>query len=115
MKKFILILLCTFFVAQMATAQVSTTSGFSGFRRGLATIMFAGLGGAVLGLSTLSFYGEPQDHINNIWTGLAIGVVGGSIYVLTPDSKNSAMALDPVPKAPHGVQKISQFQMKWEF
>lgn len=54
---------------------------FSGVRRNLATILFCGLGGAVLGISTLSFYGQPQEHIGNITTGLALGTIAGVIYV----------------------------------
>ncbi len=43
----------------------------------------AGIGGAVLGLSTLSFYDKPSDHVANIWTGAAIGVIAGVIWVAT--------------------------------
>lgn len=50
-------------------------------RRGLATIIFSGLGGAVLGLSTLSFYGKPQEKLNNISIGFAVGVILGTGYV----------------------------------
>jgi hypothetical protein len=53
----------------------------AGPRRQLATIIFAGLGGAVLGLSTLSFYGRPQDKLSNIAIGFAVGVIGGTVYV----------------------------------
>lgn len=53
----------------------------SGPRRQLATIVFAGLGGAVLGLSTLSFYGRPQDYLVNIAIGFAVGVIAGTAYV----------------------------------
>jgi drug/metabolite transporter (DMT)-like permease len=53
----------------------------SGTRRQLATIIFAGLGGAVLGLSTLSFYGRPQDMLSNIAIGFAVGVIAGTVYV----------------------------------
>lgn len=51
-----------------------------GPKRQLATIIFAGLGGAVLGLSTLSFYGRPQDKLNNIAIGFAVGVISGTVY-----------------------------------
>lgn len=44
-------------------------------------IFLAGLGGAVLGLSTLSFHGRPQDHLGSIAIGFAVGVVFGTIYV----------------------------------
>lgn len=52
----------------------------SGPRRHLANIVFAGLAGAVLGLSTLSFYGRPQDRLSNIAVGFAVGVIGGTLY-----------------------------------
>lgn len=51
-----------------------------GPRRHLAHIVFAGLAGAILGLSTLSFYGRPQDHLANVPIGFAIGVIGGAVY-----------------------------------
>lgn len=41
----------------------------------------AGATGAVLGLSTLSFYDTPSTHISNVWTGAAIGVIAGVIFV----------------------------------
>jgi hypothetical protein len=52
-----------------------------GPRRQLATIIYSGLGGAVLGLSTLSFYGRPQDKLSNIAVGFAVGVITGTIVV----------------------------------
>lgn len=55
-------------------------SSSAGPRRHLANIIFAGLAGAVLGLSTLSFYGRPQDKLNNIAIGAAIGIIGGTFY-----------------------------------
>ena len=41
----------------------------------------ATLGGAIIGLSTLSFYDKPSQHTNNIWGGAAIGVIVGVIFV----------------------------------
>lgn len=41
----------------------------------------AGAAGAILGLSTLSFYDKPSPHISNVWTGAAIGVIAGVIWV----------------------------------
>jgi hypothetical protein len=65
-------------LAQQPTTEVRSTGGP---RRQLATILFAGLGGAVLGLSTLSFYGRPQDKLANIAIGFAGGVIVGTTYV----------------------------------
>lgn len=41
----------------------------------------AGVAGAVLGLSTLSFYDKASKHISNVWTGAAIGIITGVIFV----------------------------------
>jgi hypothetical protein len=51
-----------------------------GPRKQIATIIFAGLAGGVLGLSTLSFYGRPQDKLANVPMGVGIGVIIGAIY-----------------------------------
>lgn len=64
-----------------AIGQEKGKSGLSGPRKQLATIVFAGLGGAILGLSTLSFYGRPQDKLSNIAIGFAFGVIGGTALV----------------------------------
>lgn len=70
-------------VANVAFAQNTTRNkegGTFGARRQLATIIFAGLSGAILGLSTLSFYGRPQDRLSNIAVGFALGIFAGTIY-----------------------------------
>jgi hypothetical protein len=41
----------------------------------------AGGAGAILGLSTLSFVDQPSKHVSNIWTGAALGVIAGVIFV----------------------------------
>ncbi len=41
----------------------------------------AGVGGAILGLSTLSFYDKASNHISNVWTGAAIGIIVGVMFV----------------------------------
>ncbi len=81
-SKLILILVVVFSTSLPALAQEKAEgeSKSIGPRRQLATIIFAGLGGAVLGLSTLSFYGRPQDKLANIAVGFAIGLISGTIY-----------------------------------
>ena len=68
-------------LAQTTPSTAGETHSTGGPRRQLATILFAGLGGAVLGLSTLSFYGRPQDKLSNIAIGFAAGVIVGTTYV----------------------------------
>ena len=70
----------------------SNMSGFQNFRRNTATVMFAGIGGAVVGLSTLSFYGKPEEHTGNIWAGLAAGILGGLVYVSLSDEESGEYA-----------------------
>ena len=83
MKKFLSLILILTFLASTAFAQQDDTTlkKRTGPRRQLATIVFAGLGGAVLGLSTLSFYGRPQENLSNIAIGFAVGIIAGTIYV----------------------------------
>lgn len=65
------------FAADKDKAAQSTARGPT---KQLSTIVFAGVAGAILGLSTLSFYGRPQDKLNNIAIGAAIGIIGGAVY-----------------------------------
>ena len=52
----------------------------AGPRRHLSKIVFAGLAGAILGLSTLSFFGRPQEKLSYIPIGFAVGVIGGAMF-----------------------------------
>lgn len=63
--------------SQASFAQVDRTA-----KRTVAALLFSSIGGAILGLSTLSFYGEPQEHTGNIAVGALVGFVGGVSYVL---------------------------------
>lgn len=75
------VVLLVFSFATASFAQEEGAPKKLGPRRQLATIIFAGLGGAVLGLSTLSFYGRPQDKLSNIAIGFAVGIIVGTVYV----------------------------------
>lgn len=50
-------------------------------RQTVGTILLTGLAGGVLGLSTLSFYDQPQDHIRNITFGAGLGMIAAAIYL----------------------------------
>lgn len=64
------------------------------FRRGLATIIYSSLGGAVLGLSTLPFYTKPEEHTGNITSGALAGLLAGTAYLIfNNDSKNQNKVL----------------------
>ena len=86
LKKWFFIFIIT--VSSMPAWSQNQASGNSpsaltkyGPRRQIATIVYMGLGGAVLGLSTLSFYGRPQDKLTNIPIGFGVGVIVGTIYM----------------------------------
>lgn len=85
----------TLAVPSFAQSNVSHANSLSGVRRSLATIMLAGIGGAVLGMSTLSFHGQPQAHIGNITTGLALGVIAGAGFVTYQSSQRPTFAEAP--------------------
>jgi hypothetical protein len=57
--------------------------------RDLTTVLAIGAGGAVLGLSTLSFVDEPKDHLRNVLIGGAIGVIVGVGVVVYNQAENS--------------------------
>jgi hypothetical protein len=69
----------------------------------LMFITAAGVGGAVLGLSTLSFASEPSKKTDNILTGAAVGIILGVIYVayrqaFGPTTSYSAVELEDLQK-----------------
>ena len=76
-----IILLIVFFQLQAFAQEAEEKIPQTGPRQQMAAIIFAGLGGAVLGLSTLSFYGRPQDRLPNIGIGFALGIIAGTIIV----------------------------------
>ncbi len=86
MKNILFVLLISVFcfqtpaLAQQPVGGGETKSELTGTRKQLATIIFSGLAGAILGLSTLSFHGRPQDHLSNIAVGFAIGTIAGTVY-----------------------------------
>lgn len=44
-------------------------------------VVGSGLGGGVLGLSTLSFVEDPSDHLKNILVGASLGIIIGVAVV----------------------------------
>jgi hypothetical protein len=66
--------------AQGMTRADDQPAELTGTRKQVATIIFSGLAGAILGLSTLSFYGRPQEKLDNIAMGAALGVIVGTVY-----------------------------------
>lgn len=75
-------------------AQQSYSAAGRNFKRNVAAVMFSTIGGAVLGLSTLSFYGKPQEHTDNITTGALLGLLAGSSYLVYDSYRAQPAAQD---------------------
>ncbi len=54
----------------------------SGLKQDMRLIFFAALGGAALGLSTLSFVDNPSKELNRVTYGAAMGAIFASVIVL---------------------------------
>lgn len=72
----------------------------STFKRTTATVLFASIGGGILGLSTLSFYGKPQEHTDNITTGVLVGLIAGVSYVMYDNYSQNALNEKTWPSQP---------------
>lgn len=86
-QKLMSLILAVFFIfsSEVAFSQMDRK-----VKRSVATMIFSSLGGAVLGLSTLPFYGEPQEHANNITVGALLGFIAGAGYVAYDSSRPQA-------------------------
>lgn len=83
MKKIIALLVafqCLFSVA-FAQGKSEDDNLIKNTQNDILLVAGAGAAGAILGLSTLSFVETPSRHISNIWTGAALGVIAGVIWV----------------------------------
>ncbi len=81
MKRWISALICSqLLLVSFASAQ-SEDDIIKNTQQDMLTVVAAGAGGAILGLSTLSFYETPSKSLRNIWTGAAIGIIAGVIFV----------------------------------
>ena len=86
-------------------------------RRHIAIVFLAGIGGAVLGLSTLSFYSDPPNHVSNISAGLMVGLLGGAGYIITEAYQSprmdSGLGLDPMKDLQAKVQPTKVYGPQW--
>jgi capsular polysaccharide biosynthesis protein len=62
----------------------------------ISIVLGTGVVGALLGLSTLSFVDEPDEHLKNIAIGGAIGIViGVGVVIFSQATKTQSMTTDP--------------------
>ncbi len=82
MKKILSLLIAFQLMTAVAFAQEESEDDIiKNTQNDIILVAGAGAGGALLGLSTLSFVDKPSRHISNIWTGAALGVIAGVIWV----------------------------------
>ena len=83
----------------------------------VAKILLSSLGGAVLGMSTLSFYDRPQDHLSNVAIGGTIGALLGSVYVTQEslDYESTATLENGGSFGLIAAAKIEQTRLLWGF
>jgi hypothetical protein len=80
MKKIVALFLCLQIVI-LTPAMAQQDDIIKSTQNDILLVAGAGAAGAVLGLSTLSFVKTPSKHLANIWTGAAIGVIVGVVFV----------------------------------
>jgi hypothetical protein len=81
MKRWFSVFICfQLLLLNFASAQ-SEDDIIKNTQQDMITVVAAGAGGAILGLSTLSFYETPSKSLRNIWTGAALGIIAGVIFV----------------------------------
>lgn len=87
-KKYLLVFsIVMFSISSFAQESGGTSTTVYSFKRGTAIVFFSAVGGAILGLSTLSFYGEPREHTGNITLGAALGLAAGAGYLVWESSQ----------------------------
>ncbi len=88
LKIWMMIFACSFGLSVQGNAQ-NVNEAQRNFKRNTATVIFSSLGGGILGLSTLSFYGRPQEHTDNITMGVGLGLIAGIIYIFADSAAES--------------------------
>ncbi|MDD0853871.1 hypothetical protein HBN50_12235 [Halobacteriovorax sp. GB3] len=75
-----------------AMAQDNSDDLVQGSIKDISVVVGTGLGGAILGLSTLSFVEEPKEHLDNILVGGSIGIIlGVGIVAWSQATKSKGM------------------------
>ncbi len=82
MKKFLSLILVLQILGVSSVYAQESEDFVKSTQEDLLIVAGGGVGGAIIGLSTLSFTNQPSKHVSNIWTGAAIGVIAGVVFVV---------------------------------
>lgn len=88
-KFLVLIQLISLILAAPVWAQDAGDDIIRDSMQDLSIVVGLGAGGAILGLSTLSFVEKPTDHLNNILVGASIGIIVGVAAVAYKQASKS--------------------------
>lgn len=101
MKKFSILLICFILLVP------SKSYGAINPKDQAKVILYTGLYGAVLGLSTLSFYSSPSKHTRNIAMGAALGLIVSVVFstVLATKKDKERIQTELLNKTQEPVQK----------
>lgn len=92
LKKTTLLIISTFTLVNASVCAQQGDGVFKETMMDMYIVAGAGAGGAILGLSTLSFVEEPSDHLKNIVVGGAIGIIiGVGVVAWRQASKSSQL------------------------
>lgn len=72
-------------LSSVRAADSKATDNALDARNAIGTILLSGLIGGVLGLSTLSFYSDPENRLGNITLGAGLAIIVSAL-VLTVDA-----------------------------
>jgi hypothetical protein len=86
----ILILFTVIFSTPLKAQSVNVDELASSSKNDFLIVVSAGLAGAILGLSTLSFVEEPKEHTRNILVGASIGIIAGVAAVAYLQAEKSS-------------------------
>lgn len=114
MKKIISLLLALQLLIGVAFAQDDGDDNLvKNTQNDILLVAAAGAAGAVLGLSTLSFVDKPSRHLSNVWTGAALGVIAGVIFVAYNSAQRGQEDLQSDEEA--SLDFNSQERVAWHF
>lgn len=110
LRKIIRIICCFVSVSAMLSLSPKHVKAY-GAKEALTTVGISAACGAVLGLSTISFYAVPTAHFKNVLYGAGVGIIAGvaiaayEATVADGDGLSPDEYLVPQPKAPKKDEK----------
>ena len=100
-KALLFLLLGAFFQPEILAQDTGVKDIYERSMMDLTIVSAMGLAGGILGLSTLSFLDEPEENLDNIITGGAIGIIVGVAWVSFSAYQETAISTQTVRAPPY--------------